>query len=79
MCIGGSNVPEPTPAQTPPTLFDESVSGARDKENRQNRAAAGAQSTILSRLMAPLRKGKSLEGANVLGGGSNSADRAPAM
>ncbi len=53
MCFS-SSTPEPEPIQKPAEYADPQVQTARQDSNRRNRAAAGAQSTILSRLMAPL-------------------------
>jgi len=65
MCFASGSSAEPEPIQKPAEYSDPSVTAARDDNNKRQRAAAGAQSTILSRLMAPLggTTGKTLMGA----------------
>ena len=53
MCFASTAAPEPEPIQKPAEYADPQVTAARQDSNRRNRSAAGAQSTILSRLMAP--------------------------
>lgn len=59
MCFSSGSSAEPEPIQKPAEYSDPAVTAARTDNNKRQRAAAGSQSTILSRLMAPL------------GGGSN--------
>lgn len=64
MCFSSQATPEPEPIQKPAEYSDQAVTKARTDNNQRQRAAAGAQSTILSRLMAPLSNagGKQLMG-----------------
>jgi hypothetical protein len=59
MCFSSASAPEPEPIQKPAEYSDPSVTAARTDNDKRQRAAAGAQSTILSRLMAPLGGGGS--------------------
>lgn len=56
MCFA-SSTPEPEPIQKPAEYADPQVQAARTDNNKRQRAASGAQSTILSRLMQPLQAG----------------------
>lgn len=66
MCFAKPKVPEPQPIEKPPEIADPNVQKAGNDARSRQRAAAGAQSTILSRLMAPLQapvtSGKTLTG-----------------
>jgi hypothetical protein len=67
MCFSKPKAPpEPEAIQKPPEVIDPQVQAAGASAQKRARAASGAQSTILSRLMAPLQapvtSGKTLTG-----------------
>lgn len=66
MCFAKPKTPKPEPIQKPAEIVDPQVQQAGTDAQKRARAASGAQSTILSRLMAPLQApttgGKTLTG-----------------
>lgn len=68
MCFASQSSPDPEPIQKPAEYSDPSVQAARTDNNKRQRAASGAQSTILSKLLAATPIGMATGGAKTLMG-----------